>query len=238
MTVGSITEQLLTLQRLDTEADQLTIRRARLPERDEFEARSAELAEWERRRAEMRDRIDELAAAMEHAERLGAELRTDKQRLEAQLKTVIAPREAEALLNEIATVAERLDDIDGGELADLTESTEIEEALATHLRADGPLRVALGQADEALALAVGDIDRELTGIEDRRAELRAGLDPPILARYDRVRGQLGVAIAQLVGHRCDGCHIDLSAAEVDTAKDEAAATGITDCPQCGRMLVI
>jgi len=47
-----------------------------------------------------------------------------------------------------------------------------------------------------------------------------------------------VAVAQLVGKQCQGCHLELSAAEVDTAKDEAAATGVTDCPDCGRLLIV
>lgn len=233
-----IAEQLLTLQALDTEADQLTIRRERLPEREELAARSAALADWERRRAEMRRRIGELTAAMETAEERSAVLRTDKKRFEAQLKTVIAPREAEALMHEIATVDGQLEQVETQEFADLAESTETEEALGGHLREEETLRAALGRADDALALAVADIDRELADLGARRSELREQLGPAILSRYDRIRGQLGVAVARLVAHRCDGCHLDLSAAEVDTAKDEAAATGITDCPQCGRMLVV
>ncbi len=233
-----IAEQLLTLQALDTEADQLTIRRERLPEREELAARSAALADWERRRAEMRRRIGELTAAMETAEERSAVLRTDKRRFEAQLKTVIAPREAEALMHEIATVDGQLEQVETQEFADLAESTETEEALGGHLREEETLRAALGRADDALALAVADIDRELADLGARRSELREQLGPAILSRYDRIRGQLGVAVARLVAHRCDGCHLDLSAAEVDTAKDEAAETGLTDCPQCGRMLVV
>ncbi len=233
-----IAEQLLTLQALDTEADQLTIRRERLPEREELAARSAALADWERRRAEMRRRIGELTAAMETAEERSAVLRTDKKRFEAQLKTVIAPREAEALMHEIATVDGQLEQVETQEFADLAESTETEEALGGHLREEETLRAALGRADDALALAVADIDRELADLGARRSELREQLGPAILSRYDRIRGQLGVAVARLVAHRCDGCHLDLSAAEVDTAKDEAAETGLTDCPQCGRMLVV
>jgi len=57
-------------------------------------------------------------------------------------------------------------------------------------------------------------------------------------RYESVRSSAGVAVAELKGHRCEGCHLDLSAAEVDTAKDESVAAGYTDCPQCGRLLIV
>lgn len=234
----TVAGRLLVLQRLDTEADQLRIRRKRLAERDAHAARSAALTEWEQRRAAMRARIDELTAAMETAEERGARLRADKQRLEAQLKTVIAPREAEALMHEIAAASEQLDEVDTQEFADLSEATTTEEALAAHLGDEEALRAALGHADDALARAVADIDRELADIDERRGAARDGVEPADIEKYDRIRGALGVAVAQLVGHRCDGCHLDLSAAEIDTAKEEAASTGVTDCPQCGRMLAV
>ena len=46
------------------------------------------------------------------------------------------------------------------------------------------------------------------------------------------------AVARLAGKQCQGCHLELSAAEIDTVKDEAAETGVTDCPDCGRLLIV
>ena len=60
----------------------------------------------------------------------------------------------------------------------------------------------------------------------------------MLATYDRKRAAFGVAVARLIGKQCQGCHLELSAAEIDTVRDEAAATGVTDCPDCGRLLVV
>ncbi len=57
-----------------------------------------------------------------------------------------------------------------------------------------------------------------------------------MTRYDPLRAKLGVAAARLVGARCEGCHLDLSAAELDTVR-RAPAEEIPDCPQCGRLLV-
>ncbi len=47
-----------------------------------------------------------------------------------------------------------------------------------------------------------------------------------------------MAVAALVGKQCQGCHLELAAAEIDTVKEEAAATGVTDCPDCGRLLIV
>ena len=60
----------------------------------------------------------------------------------------------------------------------------------------------------------------------------------MLKRYDRLRKQHVVAAATLSASRCEACHLDLSAHEVDDVKDATKAAGIADCPQCGRLLVL
>ena len=87
--------------------------------------------------------------------------------------------------------------------------------------------------------ATAEIDAQLDALTGERDAARGELSESVCSRYDRVRSSSGVAVANLVGHRCDGCHLDLSAAEVDDVKDDAAAAdGVADCPQCGRMLVV
>ncbi len=231
--------RLLDLQNLDTEADQLTHRRDQLPERDELTAASNVLREWERARLAMRTRMDELTATIEKAEVDSAELGSHKARLQAQMKTVIAPREAEALMHEIATLDERVDALDMAEIEALEEQSELDDRLTAHLRDETALRDAVTGADLALQRATSEIEGELAGLDTRRATQRAELDESELARYDRVRSSSGVAVAQLVGHRCDGCHLDMSAAELDEVKEQAArADGVAECPNCGRILVV
>lgn len=231
--------RLLDLQRVDTEADQLMNRRERLAEREQFAAASGHMKEWERLRATMRARMDELTEVIERSETEAAEIATHKERLEGQMKTVIAPREAEALMHEIATLDEQTDALDMAEIEALEEQSTIDDQLTDHLRSEPGLREAVGTAELALHRATSEIETELTALADERAVRRAALGDATLARYDRVRASSGVAVAQLAGHRCEGCHLDLSAAEVDDVKDEAAASdGVADCPNCGRMLVL
>lgn len=230
--------RLLALQATDTEADRLRARLERLEEREEHAARRADVTAWEQRLAAHESRIGELTTVIETAEETGASLDAQKSRLEQQLKTVIAPREAEALMHEIATVDEQRDANETAELLALEELTEVESALAAHRAGEDACRAALAAAEEALARAVAGIESELAELDRRRAEERAAIDGSMLLTYDRVRGQLGVAIAELSGKMCGGCHLDLSAAEIDTVREAAAlAGGVADCPQCGRILV-
>jgi predicted nucleic acid-binding Zn-ribbon protein len=234
----TIPDLLLALQAVDTQADQLGHRREHSPLRDDLVAATAAMRGWERERSTLRSRIDELGAAIEQAEARGAELLAHRQRLDQQMKTVIAPREAEALMHETATINSQIDELDLVELESLEEQASLDDRLAEHLQGEEPLRDRLQQADGALALEVGDIDTELADLADRRSSLRGELPDGLLATYDRKRAAFGVAVARLVGKQCQGCHLELSAAEIDTVKDEAAESGVTDCPDCGRLLIV
>lgn len=237
-TAPSTADLLLGLQLIDTESDQLAHRRTATPLHEQFATATRGVREWEQRRTTMTARIDELGTAIEAAEQRGVELAADRERLEQQLKTVIAPREAEALMHEIETVGRSIDDLDVTELEALEEQSQLDDRLVEHAAAEHALRNALQQADSALSAEVADIDAQLGALAVRRDELRPSLADGLLATYDRKRAALGVAVARLEGRQCLGCHLDLSPAEIDTVRDEAEGTGVTDCPQCGRLLVI
>ena len=236
---STTSSRLTELQRIETAADQLANRRERLAEREVLAAASGALAKWERERAAMQARIEELAAVIERAEARGSELAEHKTRLQAQMKTVIAPREAEALMSEMGTIDAEIDELDLAELEALEEQSAVDDQLTAHLASEGSLRDAVGSADSSLERATGEIDTELAVLVDQRVAQRDGMSDSVLARYDRVRKSSGVAVASLVGKICNGCHLDLSAAEIDDVKDEAAAAdGVADCPNCGRMLAL
>jgi len=223
----TLAQLLLDLQSIDTTADQLLHRRENSALRADFAAASERATAWERRRTALRARIDELGAAIDAAEVRGAELSAHRQRLEQQLKTVIAPREAEALMHEIETVEAERDELDTQEMTALEEQASADDQLTAHL-AD----------EEAVATGVRLADTALAALARRREDVRAEIDDAHLATYDRKRAAFGVAVAALVGKQCQGCHLELSAAEIDTVKDEAADTGVTDCPDCGRLLIV
>ena len=235
---ASIPQLLLALQAVDTQADQLGHRRERSPLRDDLAGATSEMRTWEQRRNSLRSRIDELGASIDQAEQRGADLLTHRQRLERQMKTVIAPREAEALMHEMDTLNAQIDELDVHELESLEEQATLDDQLGEHLKNEEQLREHQRLADDALAAEIGDIDRELAELAARRTDLRGQLPDGLLATYDRKRAALGVAVAPLVGRQCQGCHLELSAAEIDTVKDEAADTGVTDCPDCGRLLIV
>lgn len=234
-----MTAPLLELQAADTMADQLRHRRGNLPERDQLQATKNDLIRWDQSLQTIRRRLDELTAEIERAEQRSKAIDTKKAKLQAQLKTVIAPREAEALQSEIATLELERGELDDVELTALEEQSRLDDELQALLAQEETLRNAFLGADAVLSSAQADIDGELARIDDRLQGLRDAVDQKVLKQYDRLREHHVVAAAGLSGSRCDGCHLDLSPAEIDVVRATAAkASGIADCPHCGRLLVL
>ena len=46
----------------------------------------------------------------------------------------------------------------------------------------------------------------------------------------------GTGAARLIGQHCDGCHLELSAVEVERIR-AATPDAVVTCEQCGRILV-
>jgi predicted nucleic acid-binding Zn-ribbon protein len=233
-----VTHPILELQAADTLADQLRHRRDHLPEQAQLAEARSRLADWARRRDDLQRRLGELESVISRSESDSHAIDLDRARLEKQLKTVIAPREAEALMHEIAVLTERRGALDDAELSALEEQADIDDDLSAHAAAQDALVSAVSVAEEAAAQAAAQIDAQLAEIDSRHDELRGAVEPALLSRYDDLRAGQIVAAAALHGSRCEGCHLDLSAVELDTVRDAARAGGLADCPHCGRLLVV
>ena len=202
------------------------------------EARSRH-ADWERRRDGLQRRLAELEAVIARSESESHTIDVDRARLEKQLKTVISPREAEALMHEIALLTERRGALDDAELSALEEQAEIDDDLTAHAATEDGLLSAVAVAEEAAAQAAAQIDAQLADIAapSRRAAGGGRRRRCCSATTSSARQHV-VAAAALHGSRCEGCHLDLSAAEIDEVRAAARGGGLADCPHCGRMLVV
>jgi predicted nucleic acid-binding Zn-ribbon protein len=104
---------------------------------------------------------------------------------------------------------------------------------AAHESLVGQRTVVEGERDAALA----SIDAESARVAAERVAAADGIDPGLLATYDRLRGQLGgVGAALLRGNRCEGCRLELNPLDLDTARS-APPDQVVRCEECGRILV-
>jgi predicted nucleic acid-binding Zn-ribbon protein len=230
-------EALWELQQLDTALHQLQRRLTRLPEAETFAAAERRLAEHHAAIAAAGKQLSASATTIETIEHESEVLTAKRTRLEQQLKIVTETRQADALNHEIETLNTHRDELDDRELEAMEQQSDAEQRLA-ELAANEDAVVAIKESAAAeLAVAKGAGADEEAELTTRYDAARAALTAEEVILYDAQRARHdGIGIAKLIGLRCDGCHLDLSRAEVDAFK-ALPADELVDCPQCGRVLV-
>lgn len=232
-------EDLLIVQNLDTTADQLHHRRAHLPERIELAAAQTQLQSLDKRAGEVQERRDELTRNEKRLEDEIAMVRDKAAQTDKKLYSgaVNIPRELTALQEEMESLSRRQRQLEDQEL-ELMEQAEPLDADLVTFAAD---RLALDEQAVGLTARIAEeevaIDAELADVVAKRADAVVGIPADLLAEYESLRGALGgIGVARLSGNRCEGCHLTLSAVDVDRIR-RAPDDELAHCTECNRLLV-
>jgi uncharacterized protein len=232
-------DMLLAVQELDTHADQLVHRSQTLPVRGQLAALEEQVAAVDARIAEVDGRRAELGKAQQRLEDEVASLQDKAAQADKQLYsgTTNNPRELQALQDDIASIRRRINKLEDDEL-EVMEATEPVEAQRAELVAERDrLDQDAARLRAELAEAEAEIEAELRDVGQRREAAAAEVPDELWPEYDRLRAQLGgVAIARLAGSTCQGCHLGLSAVEVDRIRHLSPDEPV-HCEECGRLLV-
>lgn len=232
-------ERLLVVQRHDTEADQLRHRLNALPERARLDAKLAEIAALEAQVADLSERRGAIGRDLKRLEDEVAVVEARRAETDAKLYggAVNAARELQALQDELASLKRRQTSLEDDEL-ELMEAAEPLDADLARLAAE---QAAADEEATALTAALAEAETSVSADLERALAAREagveGIDDALLAEYTRLRSQLGgIAVAPLVGTSCGGCHLSLSAVEVDHIR-KTPAGAMVHCEECGRILV-
>lgn len=239
MTGPDALEALLAVQALDTSADQLRHRRQHLPERAELADRQSKLAELDGRASTVQANRDEIATAEKRLEdEIATVIRRAKSADEKLYSgTVNIPRELTALQDEITSLQRRQRQLEDQELELMEQAEPLDAALAELAAARSTLDADAMTYSSAIAEAEVAIDTELNDVNARRTQAAEPVPPDLLAEYERLRKALGgIGVARLNGNRCEGCHLTLSAVDVDRIR-HAPDGVLVHCEECSRLLV-
>jgi uncharacterized protein len=231
--------QLLDLQALDTKLGQLAHRRRGVPQ-------VAELAELEKRAAELRDREVALRTAVSDLEREQAKADADvaqvRERIVRDQKileagSVHSARQLEDLQHEVASLTKRVADLEDAEL-EVMEKLEDAQGRAAAVGADiAALASRRAELEQARDAAYADVDAEVARVQAERARVVQGIPEDLLALYDRIRTDSGgVGAAALHRGRCQGCQLTLTPADINRIRAEAV-DAVVRCEECRRILV-
>jgi predicted nucleic acid-binding Zn-ribbon protein len=236
--VGAL-QDLLALQDIDLQIDQAQYRRDHLPERAEASALDTRAKTIAAEMAANGSTLGALAARQDAAE---AELATTEERIAAIDKrlysgAVSATKDLQAMTAEIDHLRERVSGMEDGILLLLDERAPLESALEQRRHELESVTAAHAEATIRLAEAEAEVERELKSLRARRHEAAASVPADLTATYERLRSRLGgIGVARVVGNHCYGCHLTLSAVEVDQLRHLPEGE-IYTCEQCSRILV-
>ena len=220
------------LQQIDLELGEVRGRLAELPGRRAKVDESIAVA---------RKAYDEAKARLETNERerrqieslLGME-RDKVKKWEGRLGEIRTPREYAALSREI-DIARKTNDGQSEQVKALT-------AVATDLQKSlDDLGEALSEREMAAQGEIAELDRARTteeervaALEARRSEAAKTVDPGLLGKYENIKKRrAGIAVAQVVGMSCKGCHRNIPPQLAITLQ---RANSIETCPNCHRII--
>jgi predicted nucleic acid-binding Zn-ribbon protein len=231
--------RLLVVQDLDTHITQLQHKRVALTEKSGLAALEATLSTLVAQRATAAAARAALVATQKDLEGQIAVIAERRGGIEQRMYAArgSSTRDLQAMDEEVHHLAERLSELEDRELVAMVEQEPFDAELAGLAERLGPLEEQAVALRAVVAVEQETIDAELTTAVAERATEAALLPPELSARYEALRTRLkGIGAARLIGHRCDGCHLELSPVEVEKIR-ALPPDAVVTCDQCGRILV-
>lgn len=184
--------------------------------------------------AKAQDDLKKNAAATKEVE-LEIETRKSKiLKLRDQQGSVKTNQEYRAIENEVAALNLQIKEIEEREIVLMEQAETLRAKIA---EADGVLKKEQGGVAEeckVLDARLGNIKGELDSVKAEREKLLPDIESDWLSRYQRILANKGdIAIVQVEGGSCGGCHMKLPPQQVHDAK---RATNMVPCSFCGRLL--
>lgn len=227
---------LLELQAIDVEIIRANKRLEDLPEKRailQSRAKQREITAMHEKadsllgklQSELKTRQDEMSML---AEKIGAE--------QTKIMETSDHRQVQSLTREMDGLRRRSDKL---EMESLQYMERIEKVTSQIAKIDEALTT-LAEKEAELVKQFqhvgGLLQKEIGGLEKKRAARAAEIDPGLLKTYEANReGKGGVGVGRLEGDSCSACRMSLPS---ERLKELTEGPDIGMCPQCRRLLVV
>jgi uncharacterized protein len=231
--------RLLDLQAVDSGLDRLASRRRDLPELAVIAERTTAAESLGADIVRVQTEINDLGRAQR---RLDDEIdlvrsRADRDRRRLDSGQVGNARELENLQAELASLARRQGTLEDEALEKMEAAEELDGRLAGLTTERDRVQAELATAAKARDVAFADLDAQAENQRRERSRLAPELPAPLVTLYEKIRAaSAGVGAAKLVRRRCEGCHLELSGADLREMA-AAAPDDVVRCEECRRILV-
>jgi predicted nucleic acid-binding Zn-ribbon protein len=231
--------RLLDLQALDAALDRLAHRRRSLPELAEVQRLTERAAELRTQLVLAETEEGDIAREQSKAEADVDQVRTraarDQQRLDSG--AVGSAKELESLQHEIETLGRRQSTLEDAVLEVMERREAVQGEVDAVRRELGNVEAELAEAERRRDEQLAQIAGEEAAAQAERALVAPEIDDALLALYDKIRaGSNGIGAAALLRGRCEGCHLQLTNADLGALR-AAAEDEVVRCEECRRILV-
>jgi predicted nucleic acid-binding Zn-ribbon protein len=237
--VTSELDVLLTLQERDSALERLLHRHQTLPERDALHDAETSATALDTRLTSTRTERDRVAREEQQLDDEARSLADKASEVEQRMYSgeVSSPKELQAMQADVEQLRRHQRTIENREL-ELMEVREPLDATVTELEERrAALAAEIDRHAAALGTAEAEVIAEMQVERAARDETAAGIEPALLADYERSRvAAKGAGAARLVGTTCQGCHLSIPAIEAEQIK-RTGGQPIAHCDNCGAILV-
>jgi len=229
---------LYAVQLTDIAISQAQHRLAHLPETTAYQLAKSASANAITELAALDKRSADAGAEITGLERRAHEIDSILARLNKQMKTIIAPREAEALQHEIASCTTDRSALDDRELEMLEVVEQCDKASVALGAVVETTRSALVVAEQSLRAARAAVNAEIAQLGEQRGAQGLVVPASLLTIYEAKRKHRpDGAVSTLHGPTCGGCHLDLPKSEIDRLH-KLPADELPECPHCGCFIAL
>ena len=174
----------------------------------------------------------ELTAAEDQVSQVSAKIARDEERLYAGGLS----KDLEALQKDISSLSARRSDLEDAELEVLERLDALRSEQAKAAQELAAADAAFSALRAELDVALGGIATERASVAAERMEYAAGVDPALVAVYEKTLAKRGVGAARLFHGTSEGSGMALSPGDLSTIRG-AAEDEIVFCPDSGCILV-
>lgn len=232
-------EQLLEIQESDKAIATLGHQKDNLPERQII----VDLAEESSILQKKKDLVSsELMSKEDDQQRLEDEVnaideRVSEQEVNLYSGEVSAIKDLQAIQGDIAGLQERKRLVEDQVIEVMEQIEPLRTLWESILMEEQANTEQLNQLEAALRTSEENIEKQVEMVTKERSGLASSTPPDLLEIYESIRKRSGgIAVAQLNGRTCKGCHLDLPAVEVDRLK-KLPPDELINCEECGCILV-
>lgn len=230
--------RLLDVQDADTRITQAKHRRANLPVLAQLHELSGRLSDLETVRGqalvEVSDIQREVTKAEDDVQAVRARAVRDNAKLNSGEGT---PRDLQALQSELEALAKRQAALEDVELEAMERLEEAQGRVDSAIKQIAAITAHVAELEAARDHEFAAIDAELEELAAARGAAAQGIEPGLLALFEKIRGTSGgVGAARLVGGQCQGCHMSINSVELARIEN-ASDDDVVRCEDCGRILV-